>query len=272
MVQTIRVLVVAFGLSCLPAMPMGAQNTVNTAEGEFSYSGDRGPGFWKDINENCATTLTSRQSPIDISRVEEDSNLKPLEVILPQVDATLINTGYTIMADTRAGDALVLDGVTYSLLQFHFHTLSEHTVSGQRGVMELHVVFQDSKGRYAVVGVLYRIGRPNAFLERLIAAGLPQQTTSKAAVIQRLSVGSSFTDTSQYYRYAGSLTTPGCSPTVTWLVLKEWAELSPEQFESFRTILGNDFRPLQARNGRKIRATKRRPGDEGAGTSSAGQQ
>jgi carbonic anhydrase len=44
---------------------------------------------------------------------------------------------------------------------------------------------------------------------------------------------------------------------VSWVVLKQWAELSPEQFEAFRTILGNDFRPLQKRNQRVVRATAR---------------
>jgi carbonic anhydrase len=42
---------------------------------------------------------------------------------------------------------------------------------------------------------------------------------------------------------------------VKWIVLKEWAELSSEQFEAFRTILGGDFRPLQERNKRVVRAT-----------------
>jgi hypothetical protein len=33
------------------------------------------------------------------------------------------------------------------------------------------------------------------------------------------------------------------------------AELSLAQFEAFRAILGNDFRPMQKRNGRVVRAT-----------------
>jgi carbonic anhydrase len=43
---------------------------------------------------------------------------------------------------------------------------------------------------------------------------------------------------------------------VTWIVLKKVAELSPQQFEAFRHILGNDFRPLQKRDGRVVRVKR----------------
>jgi hypothetical protein len=41
-------------------------------------------------------------------------------------------------------------------------------------------------------------------------------------------------------------------------VLREYAQLSNEQFDAFRHILGNNFRPLQKRNGRTIRRRRRR--------------
>ena len=46
-----------------------------------------------------------------------------------------------------------------------------------------------------------------------------------------------------------------CTETVTWFVLRECAQLSGEQFDAFRRILGNDFRPPQQRGGRTIRST-----------------
>ena len=59
----------------------------------------------------------------------------------------------------------------------------------------------------------------------------------------------------QVYRYMGSLTTPPCSNIVTWLVLKEHSTLSEEQYDAFRTVMGNNFRPLQKISGRVIRET-----------------
>ena len=130
---------------------------------------------------------------------------------------TLINNGHTIMATPKYGGTLTIDGDTYTLTQFHFHTLSEHAVEGKRGVMELHAVFIDSHNNYAVIGVLYKIGKPNRFLEKLIAAGLPKLTTSAPVTIDNLGLDDAFTDTSRYYTYPGSLTTPPCSETVNGL-------------------------------------------------------
>ena len=236
--------------SCIPS----------TAQEEFTYNGDTGPGFWSDLEEDfsaCAPSPTGLQSPIDIDAVIEDSRLDPLNLLLSEMPFTLINNGHTIMATPKFGGTLRLDGDTYTLSQFHFHTLSEHTVKGKRGVMELHAVFIDSHNNYAVIGMLYKIGKQNQFLGNLIAAGLPKLTTSAPVTVNKLDLDKAFTDTNRYYTYPGSLTTPPCTESVKWIVLKEWAELSSEQFEAFRTILGDDFRPLQERNKRVVRATVR---------------
>ena len=253
MKHTTRLLIAPLAMwivSCIPS----------TAQEEFTYNGDTGPGYWSTLEEDfsaCATSPTAHQSPINIDAVIEDPRLDSLNLLLSDMPFTLINNGHTIMATPKFGGTLRLDGDTYTLSQFHFHTLSEHIVEGNRGVMELHAVFTDANNNNAVVGMLYKIGRPNLFLQQLITAGLPKLTTSAPVTINRLGLGDAFTDTSRYYTYAGSLTTPPCSENVKWVVLKQWAELSPEQFEAFRTILGNDFRPLQNRNQRLVRATVR---------------
>ena len=253
MKHTTRLLIAALAMWTVSCIPL-------TAQEEFTYNGDTGPGYWSDLESDfsaCAASPSGHQSPIDIDAVIEDSRLDTLNLLLSEMPFTLINNGHTIMATPKFGGTLRLDGDTYTLTQFHFHTLSEHTVEGNRGVMELHAVFTDANGNNAVIGMLYKIGRPNLFVQQLIAAGLPKLTTSAPATINRLSLGDAFTDTSRYYTYAGSLTTPPCSENVRWVVLKQWAELSPDQFEAFRTILGDDFRPLQKRNQRLVLATAR---------------
>jgi carbonic anhydrase len=227
---------------------------------EFGYSGDNGPGFWGETPgwEACAATAaTERQSPINIDQVVTDRHLRALKVDLRDTPLALVNLGYTIEEEYEPGSSLTVDGVVYGLTQFHFHTLSEHTVHGSHGVMELHAVFADPKSdKKAVIGMLYGIGRPNKFLSELLAKGLPEKSGDKVSVpSQHVNVADALTDVSQYYTYAGSLTTPPCSETVTWFVLKGRAELSPDQFEAFRHILGNDFRPLQRLNERVVYAT-----------------
>jgi len=227
---------------------------------EFAYSGDNGPGFWGEVPgwEACAATAaTERQSPIDIDRIVIDRRLAPLQLDLHETPLALTNNGHTIEQEYEPGSTLALGGVIYELTQFHFHTLSEHTVAGHHGVMELHAVFADpASDKKAVVGMLLVIGKTNHFISTLIADGLPKKSGDEVAdPSKHINVENALTSTARYYTYPGSLTTPPCSETVTWLVLHDVAELSKNQFEAFRTILGNNFRPLQKRNGRTIRST-----------------
>jgi len=48
-----------------------------------------------------------------------------------------------------------VDGVDYYLLQFHYHSPSEHTVNGVRLPLEVHFVHQNAAGDLAVFGILY---------------------------------------------------------------------------------------------------------------------
>jgi len=227
-----------------------------TAGPNFSYSGDTGPGFWVEINPACGTAPFARQSPVNIRRVVADPTLGPLDLMLNETSFTLTNPGYNVRAQPLDGGVLMINKVPFGLLEFHFHTLTEHTVDGQYGAMELHVVFQDPNTQnLAVIGVLYKIGRANRFLARLLTAGLPVKSSSPPVTVEKLNIGDAFTDTSSYYTYPGSLTTPGCSENVTWFVLKQWAQMSAAQFEAFHGILGNNFRPIQELNGRLIRGT-----------------
>lgn len=224
----------------------------------FSYSGDTGPGFWVELSPACGTAPSARQSPVDIRRVVADPKLGPLDLTLNETSFTLANPGYTVKAAPQVGGVLMLNRVPFTLIEFHFHTLAEHTVDGQSGAMELHAVFRDPSSNLAVIGVLYKIGRANRFLARLLTAGLPVKSSSPEVTVDALNLADAFTDTSSYYTYPGSLTTPLCSENVTWFVLKEWAQMSAAQFNAFHGILGNDFRPIQGLNGRVIRGTIKR--------------
>jgi carbonic anhydrase len=245
------------------AMAIGGAVLAGSTSGhadEIVYSGDHGPGFWAETPgwEACAdTAATARQSPIDIEKVVADRHLRRLRTEFKETPIALINNGHAIEEEYEPGSTLTLDGIRYDLTQFHFHALSEHTLHGTHGVMELHVVFADpSSDKKAVLGMLYTIGRRNAFLSELLANGLPLKSGDEVNVpTQLVNVADGLTDTSQYYTYPGSLTTPPCSEAVTWFVLKGRAELSEEQFEAFRHVLGNNFRPLQKPNHRVAHAT-----------------
>jgi len=243
--------------------------SVNAADTEFSYNGDTGPGYWSELNSEwgaCAGTAPdARQSPIDIDRVKIDRNLMPLELQTFPTTIDIFNNGHTIEQRYEAtGSTIYFEGRAYELQQFHFHTLSEHAVEGERGAMELHAVFQEpGSGDNLVIGMLFEAGKKNnPFIQTLIDAGLPEKNGDTTMTDEPIDLADVLTSTSSYYTYPGSLTTPPCSENVTWIVLQKPAKFSQAQFQSFRRILGNDFRPLQDLNGRTARGTSKKLPDK----------
>jgi carbonic anhydrase len=236
---------------------------VNAEDTEFSYTGDTGPGYWYELNpawEACeGTAPDARQSPIDIADVKVDRHLRPLDLEILPTAIDIFNNGHTIEQHYEdTGSSIFFEGREYELLQFHFHTFSEHAVDGELGDMELHAVFREPDGgNYLVVGQLFKVSeKSNPFIQTLIDAGLPPKNGDTTESDELINVADVFTSTSSYYTYPGSLTTPPCSEIVTWVVLQKPADFSEDQYQAFRHILGNDFRPLQKLNDRVIRATQ----------------
>ena len=231
--------------------------SVHASPTEFAYTGDLGPDFWGELDvlyEACGADF--RQSPIDLRRPKKDKTLEVLALDLRETEIHVVNNGHTIHQEYEEGSTLMLDGVLYELVQFHFHTLSEHTVRGRHFPMEMHAVFVDPvSGNLAVIGQFFEVdddGEENEFLAH-IDDHLPTMKGEEYTSHDKINLAESLVNTNRYTTYDGSLTTPPCSPIVTWIVLKRRAEMSQAQFESFRDILGNNFRPLQDLNDRALR-------------------
>ena len=69
----------------------------------------------------------------------------------------------------RGDNTLTLGGVVYKLVQFHFHTASEHRVKGRGFDMELHLVHQSADGANAVIGVFLKRGPSSGALAPIFA-------------------------------------------------------------------------------------------------------
>jgi len=242
------------------ASAQGSPPTTKTHD-HFSYSGDYGPGFWAEINKGWEACGNGEQSPVDIPGNAVVDPTLTLTLQLKQTSVVMFNDGHTIKVDYTKGTpglggTITFNHVDYDIQQFHFHTLSEHTLQGNRGVMELHAVFKDrsTPPNFLAIAMLYEIGNADPFLSTLISAGLPEKSHSKHVPIPALDLADAFTETSSYYTYAGSLTIPSCFP-VTFIVLKTEATMSEGQFLAFQGIMGDNFRPIQALNGREVRVT-----------------
>ncbi len=215
---------------------------------QWSYQGDTGPEHWADLSPCYAACAGQSQSPIDLTGAAA-SDLERLEPGYQTAPGTPENTGHSIQVDIQGGP-LAIGGDRYDLVQFHFHTPSEHVIDGTAMAAEIHLVHADADERIAVLGLFVEQGAANAFMTTL-APFLPNQDRADTPVALRLT--DLLPDNLAYFTYDGSLTTPPCSQGLRWIVLKTPVTFSDDQLALLKSYFreGN-ARPTQPLNGRTI--------------------
>jgi carbonic anhydrase len=164
----------------------------------------------------------------------------------------VVNNGHTVKVVTAGKSYIEVDGKRFYLLQFHFHAPSEHTVNGKHYPFEAHFVHADQKGNLAVVAVLFKVGKKNPTLERILQY-TPTEVGKKNYLTVKVNPALLLPQEKDYYYYSGSLTTPPCSEGVRWFVMKTPMEMSKEQLQKFEEIFGvPNNRPVQPLNARKV--------------------
>ncbi|VAW36133.1 Carbonic anhydrase, alpha class [hydrothermal vent metagenome] len=221
------------------------------AKPHWSYEGKYGPSQWGSmLAEYSACGKGKRQSPIDITGITE-AELTPLKFrYRNSKNLTILNNGHAIQVNQRKSSLLYLDGTEFDLLQVHFHSPSEHTIDGKSSPMEAHFVHADKEGNLAVVGVMIKVGSHNTTLDDIWPV-MPKVKGKKKLAIS-YDIDELLPTDKSYYRYAGSLTTPPCTESVIWLVLKSPIEISKDQLKTYRAILNDTNRPIQERNNRLV--------------------
>jgi carbonic anhydrase len=163
-----------------------------------------------------------------------------------------VDNGHTIQVNVDAGDTLTLGDQVFNLLQYHFHSPSEHTVNGEHFPMEMHLVHQSTAGALAVIGVFIEEGEHNAAFDP-VWGKMPMETGANVK-IEQVQVNTDDllpTDTASW-RYHGSLTTPPCSEGVRWIVMQTPIQLDAEQIEQFKKEYTGNNRPTQSLNERPV--------------------
>jgi carbonic anhydrase len=216
----------------------------------WTYEGEEGPEHWGDLSADYGTCATgTQQSPIDLtSAVQADADNVDLHWN-PKAEWTVANNGHTIQANATDGGTMTVAGKDYALLQFHFHTPSEHAIDGTRAPMEVHFVHKAEDGSLAVLGVMLQGGGDNGLFDAVMGAA-PKEKAEVA--LGAADAGGLLPASSSYFRYQGSLTTPPCSETVLWTVLKDPVVVSDTQIEAFKSLFEMNARPLQNANRRFI--------------------
>lgn len=206
------------------------------------------------------TVPGASQTPIDI-RTEDLTFVEGLPALgfgyPTSVKLDVVNNGSpgefaTVRANVPAGAGeLNVGGVTYHLLQFHFHTPSEHERDGVKYPMEMHLVHRADDGTLSVVGIFVVAGREHEGLRKLFKE-LPAAGGERRSV-PRFDLTTLLPASHKSFRYTGSLTTPNFDEGVRWVVLAEPIEMSPAQIGAFKALFpdGNS-REIQPLNGRTI--------------------
>ncbi len=218
----------------------------------WGYLGEAGPENWAKLDSKFAMCGQGRnQSPIDLSDLIK-ADLKPLKFEYKEGATHIINNGHAVQVDYAAGSFLIVEGRTFELKQFHFHSPSENLIKGKQFPLEVHLVHADKNGNLAVIAVMFEEGPPNPLLTKLWQM-MPVKVDEKIALPAGLSATEMLPPDRTYYRYNGSLTTPPCTEGVWWLVLKKPATVSKAQVEQFSKRLGfANNRPIQPLNARPV--------------------
>ncbi len=231
--------------------------------GHWGYQVDNGPDAWDSMNSEwilCAEGL--EQSPIDLANATaielpvaeiDTPSGQEVEVLNQEGVISALDNGHTIQVNSKVGETMTVGDKNYSLVQFHFHAPSEHTVNGKHFPMEMHFVYQGEDGALAVVGVFVEDGARNSSIAALWAQ-LPEGPGTEATVrVPAEFADQIFTgDASGVYHYNGSLTTPPCSEGVKWYIRKTPTQLSNEQIAAFMATYDHNNRPVQALNKRTL--------------------
>ncbi|KAM2301689.1 hypothetical protein FF1_032415 [Malus domestica] len=245
---------------------------------EFEFgNGDRGPEHWGDLKKEWSTCKYGKlQSPIDLRddiALKVNSNFDELSISYKPTKALMKNEGHAISV-VWEGDAggVMINGTEYILHQCHWHAPSEHTMNGKRYDAELHMIHKDKKNRVAVVGFLYKIGKPNPFISEVkkaissmikkpkeVPLGVidPRKMKKAQKAHQDAAKRKMKKKTSKFYRYTGSYTTPPCTEGVTWTINKQVHTVSPSQVELLHKAVYKyaemNSRPVQPLNYRQVK-------------------
>lgn len=240
----------------IPGLPRTAAPTTAAvpAKAEWGYEGAEGPEKWGTLDTAYAVCSSGKtQSPIDIAGSFQPS---PLKVIKPAYSASathLENNGHTIQFNYDKGSVLNVDEKQYDLVQFHFHSPSEHKIGGKSYPLEIHLVHQAADKSLAVIGILFEEGADNPLLAQFWDK-LPAAKGEKANAATSINIKDELPTAKNYFTYEGSLTTPSCSESVRWIVMKNPIVASKAQVEKFKQATGghSTARPVQPLNGRII--------------------
>ncbi|SEH34149.1 carbonic anhydrase [Magnetospirillum fulvum] len=219
----------------------------------WSYEGHGNPAEWGQLSNSYeACGVGKDQSPIDL-RDARPAQLAPIEIHYHPLPLAIVNNGHTIQVNLPPGNYITFEGERYDLLQYHFHTPSEHTFNGKPAPLELHLVHKGAQsGKLTVLGVALVAGEANPVVQAVWNIAPTAAGPVKEAPLTLVDPTALLPAQRAYYRYEGSLTTPPCTEIVHWVVFKQPVTISLPQIDTFAKLFPHNARPVQPINRRFI--------------------
>ncbi|EZF30621.1 hypothetical protein H109_03956 [Trichophyton interdigitale MR816] len=238
--------------------PYSASSAGHVPVSTFNYTGEGGPLHWTGLNPtaNWQCGYDSTQSPIAIdSQTIRYARKGSVKIDIPTARmADFENLGSTV--EVPASGKLTVKGKVYNLVQFHFHTPSEHRIDEEYSPMEIHFVFQRVKEKsIAVVGFMVELspyGRSTPLLTQVFANLHKISTPGSVTKIRQLdfsSVANSL-HKNDIFTYKGSLTTPPCSNKISWYISAAPLSLDVVTFNAVKKVVKYNARYTQNSLGR----------------------
>ncbi len=140
-------------------------------------------------------------------------------------------------------------GTRYDLVQFHFHTPSEHQFSGHNYPLEMHLVHRSAAGKLLVVGVPLRVGS-HSVVDDVLAKLAPE--CGAPVDIEPINLNRLLPLGHQTLHYTGSLTTAPFTEGVEWYLTTDQT-VSAATIARFQGLFkSGNARAPQPLNGRTL--------------------
>jgi carbonic anhydrase len=219
---------------------------------QWGYDGETGPEHWAELSSAFATCGSGQmQSPVDVTAAEYQY-LPKLSFHYRTSMMSIFRQPHSIWLDYDDGSYLKIKDKRYQLKGFDFHTPGEHVARGRVADMEVHLHHIGPGGENLIVAIPVIGGRRgnitlSRILERIPPVG--QRSHNRRAGTNPLFLLPANRD---YYVYKGSDSKPPCAENVNWIILSSPVEVDREEVGRFRSLLGNNARPVQPVNNRVI--------------------
>lgn len=258
---------------------------VNSYNYSYETKDPNGPLAWPQIVSACGGKL---QSPIDINWLasqyytSSDSKLQINNVDQKPSAIQVNNNGkggsFTFTYGDDASPSNITGGPlgsrTFIFHSFHLHWPSEHTFNKVRFAAELHLVHYNSKYEsreeasskidgLAVLGFVLIL--PPIFIQTNLPfikflANVTEYESSYVANFNLFTYKDLIAEYFVIASYPGSLTSPGCSENVMWMMASTPLFISENELDLLRQLkqsnsqpLMKNSRPIQNSNGRQPR-------------------